>query len=200
MQAPGFLFCAFIVSVVVIFNGQAKADESSLNRCSYDEKAMLALTPMEFDQSSEHGWRSIADYPECVSVAADLIQVYYENNQVDEEPLRLLVLHEGQLRAESGDYSRAVPLIRQAKMDPELDRRGWNLYMKATIAFLESDKESLLAYREASANLPEPDGFSRFGVDFDGNQVEISWPPNQSVIDAFVECFDKPYATVGSNC
>lgn len=51
-----------VTGVVALFGltaGIVLADESA-ELCSYDEQAMLALSPMEFDQSLEHGWPSLA--------------------------------------------------------------------------------------------------------------------------------------------
>ncbi|MEL7798980.1 MULTISPECIES: hypothetical protein [Idiomarina] len=176
----------------------AKDTNTESETCSYNEVEMLKLSPREFDQNLEKGWREVAKAEACREAAADLIHTYYTKNEISKGAMRTFVWHEGQLRAEVGQYQRAISLMKQARKSPEKDMSGWNYYVDATIAFLQSDREKLKNQREKLAAVPKPEGFNP--TDADGNPIEIQWPPNLNIIDKFIRCFDQPYSEVYTEC
>lgn len=164
--------------------------------CEYDEAEMLAIDPWDFDQDPDSGWQKLAAHEDCVEVAADLIRIYYENREMPEGGHRIMVWHEGQLRAEIGQTEEAINLFKQA-YNPE-DSTGWNYYVDATIAFLQDDLDRLQTNREKLAAVPEPENFNP--VDEDGNPVDFPWPMNLHVVDRLIECFGADYIVAYSGC
>lgn len=168
----------------------AFADECTVNRA-----AMLALTPDQFDQDLQGGWRPMAEIADCQLAAADLIAAY--RAQPKAAGNTTMIWHEAQLRAEAGQDARAVALMRQT-YKPAPDAGGWNPYVDASIALIEKDRPALVAARAALAALPAPpeanvkDGFFSFAMP-NGEVVQVAWPPNLDVVDAFVRCFGQSY-------
>ncbi len=179
------LILALSVSVFPAF-----ADE-----CTVDRSAMLALTPDQFDQDLQGGWRPMAEKAECQLAAADLIAAYRAQPKAADNTT--MIWHEAQLRAEAGQNARAVALMRQTYR-PAPDAGGWNPYVDASIALIEKDRPALAAARAALAALPAPpeanvkDGFFSFAMP-NGEVVKVAWPPNLDVVDAFVRCFGQSY-------
>ncbi|HWM92464.1 MAG TPA: hypothetical protein VN493_16990 [Thermoanaerobaculia bacterium] len=163
------------------------------NPCTFDRAKLLALDEHSFDQDMDGGWRAIAQHEECTAVAADLIREYRETRGLTSS---ILYWHEGQLRAFRGSTDEAIGLFEQSRHAD--DAFGWNLYVDASIAFLRRDKPALLTARETLASLPRPEDFSL--QDAQGNAVEISWPPNLSVVDGLIACFDRGYKEAYGNC
>ncbi|MBV9883888.1 MAG: hypothetical protein JO276_12845 [Sphingomonadaceae bacterium] len=131
------------------------------------------------------GWRALAGRPGCEGVAADLIHAYRANLEAH---LSILYWHEGQLRANIGQYPEAIRLMELSRK-PE-DRFGWNPYVDATIAFLRGDRTALVAARTQLAGLPRPAGFEDRTLP---NGLHVTWPMNLEVVDGLVRCFGRPY-------
>ena len=191
-----FLFSCFL-ALTLLSLSVANAAPIESER-SYDKEKMLELSPRAFDQNYDEGWPSLVKNGECLKPAADLIHLYYTKNKVSEGAMRTLVWHEGQLRAETGQYQRAIELMEKATKPAEKDGSGWNHYVNATIAFLESDLNKLKAYKEKLAMVPKPAGFNP--RDAQGNPVDVPWPPNLSIVDSFIRCSGKTYAEVYAGC
>jgi hypothetical protein len=163
------------------------------NPCAFDRAKLLSLDEHSFDQDMNGGWRSIAQREECTEVAADLIREYRETRGLTSSTL---YWHEGQLRALIGSTDEAIRLFEQSRHVD--DTFGWNLYVDASIAFLKGDKPALLAAREALSGLPRPEDLSV--QDAQGNVVEVSWPPNLSVVDGLIACFGRGYKEAYGDC
>lgn len=171
--------------------------------CAYDEKAMLALDEDAFDQDLSNGgggWRKLGNTPGCEHAAADLIAAYRAAHPGSG---RILVWHEGQLRALTEDRERAVPLLAAARKPDAEDKAGWNFYVDATVAFLERDKPKLLAARDRLAQVeyssgpdipPLKDGYIEFPAEDGQPPMRFRWPPNLDVVDGLIACYDRPYA------
>jgi hypothetical protein len=166
--------------------------------CYYSEKSMLAMSPFKFDQDFENGWPSIADQEGCLEVAADLIQKYYQTQDLSQNALKNFVWHEGQIRAELGQYKAAIRLMEQAKKNEDEDDIGWNFYVDATIAFLQADMNTLKLSREKLQQIPIPADLPT--TDGDGNPYEVVWPPNLNIVDQFIKCFGQDYAVAYAQC
>ncbi|HTB68163.1 MAG TPA: PDZ domain-containing protein [Steroidobacteraceae bacterium] len=188
---------------VVPLRDDAKARLAANPQCSYDRTQLLALDEERFDQDLENGgWRGVAARPGCDSVAADLVRDYRESHG---SRSGILYWHEGQLRALAGDYERATMLMEQSR-DADDPSGGWNVYVAATIAFLNRDRAALLEARARLAALRPTngeqvqDGFISFRT-VSGQMRRVRWPLNLDVVDGLVRCFDKPYrAAYGSEC
>jgi hypothetical protein len=162
--------------------------------CTYDHDAMLELDQVAFDQDMAGGWRLLASEPGCEAVAADLIRDYREHH---DSSATILLWHEGQMRASAGQTESAIELFSASYGEGE-DPIGWNLYVDASIAFLEGDRERLEAVRADKAGLPEPDDYEL--RDADGNPVDLPWPPNLPAVDRLLDCFEEDYATAYQGC
>jgi len=163
--------------------------------CAVDRTAMLALTPEQFDQDMEGGWRPMAEQAECQLAAADLIAAY--RAQPKAAGNTTMIWHEAQMRAQAGQDAQAVALMRQT-YTPAPDAGGWNPYVDASIALIEKDRPALAAARAALAALPAPPEVDVKNGVFDvtmpnGKVVQVAWPPNLDVVDAFVRCFGQSY-------
>ncbi|MCR9193629.1 MAG: hypothetical protein NXH88_02800 [Hyphomonas sp.] len=163
------------------------------------------MTLEQFDRTLGEGWRPIADKSGCKLIAADLISEYSSTRLGIENvhDRRSLAWHEGQLRAAAGQTDKALPLFALAhreKIDNNADV-AWNLYVAATIAFLERDRDALDdAHRKLSA-LPEPD-FWASAVERTVEKYGFTpvWPSNLNVVEAFQRCFEKTYEEAYSRC
>lgn len=164
--------------------------------CEFDKQAMLNLDFDSFDQTFGSGWRVVAGKEGCSLAAADLIRNYIELHQPGQ---KIIVFHEAQMRAKGGQTGRAISLFKKTRYDDGRSLAfGWNEYVDATIAFLEQDRESLLAARERLLSIPKPNSFR--AVDRNGDPVEVEWPPNLSIINSFVACFEQPYKVAYGGC
>jgi hypothetical protein len=156
--------------------------------CQVDARAEMRLDERHFDQDMEGGWRAL-DSRGCKREAADLIRSYrLAKPRADD---RMLLWHEGQLRAGLGQTREAIKLFSRARMPVSKDDDGWNLYVRGTIAFLQKDRRTLLLARGALAALPRPRTPETMTIN--GEVVAIPWPPNLNVLDGFLKCFGQPY-------
>lgn len=178
----------------------ARSDPSANPSCSAPPASMLALGYEAFDQS-EAGWRSL-DSAGCERQTAEFIAVYRAQHaaNLNADEIETLTWHEAQLWAASGDYDQSVSLftrIRAGKAEP-MDQ----VYLDATIAFLQRDLAALTEARERLATLPEPPAFARAADRFvtEYNLPRPTWPPNLDVVDRFVTCFDRPYKEAYQAC
>jgi hypothetical protein len=156
--------------------------------CAFDRAKMLALDEQAFDQDFTGGWRTL-QREECWLVAADLIRDY---RKAKSSSSKILFWHEGQMRAFAGQTEPAI-LLFETTREPVNDVFGWNLYVDATIAFLNKDKPALLHARAILAKIPKPQNFDLSFKDAQGRVVKFTWPPNINVVDDFINCFDRPY-------
>ncbi|MDT3554970.1 hypothetical protein ROV95_02095 [Stenotrophomonas maltophilia group sp. msm1] len=101
--------------------------------CRYDRAAMLAMEPDAFDQDLEGGWRTLADRG-CHREAADLLAAYAALPKAAGNTM--ILWHEGQMRAEAGQYPQAVALMQRTYKPTDTDPGYWNAYVDGTIAFL----------------------------------------------------------------
>lgn len=84
------------------------------------------------------------------------------------------------------------------------DPDGWNLYVDATIAFLDDDLPALRRMRARLAALPPPAGRGlsdgpALMQTADGTQA-VPWPPRLKIVDALIRCMYQPYALASGSC
>ena len=165
--------------------------------CAYDRARMLGLEQRAFDQDMQGGWRAVAHRRGCEIAAADLIRDYRRARGSED---RILLWHEGQLRAQAGQTGPALKLFGRS-YEPGADPNGWNAYVDATLAFLRRDRPGLLAARARLLQLPKPADYPAHARAPDGSLIVMRWPPNLNVVDGLIACFGRPYAEAyGSPC
>lgn len=193
----------FFSSILIVFLSACASLSSSpslktknlkeFSSCSFNRNNLLAQDLDTFDQSTS-GVRSVyTQAPECKLAAAELISDYRARRpelSLDFNSY-LLFWHEGQLRAEIGDYSSALPLLDRARMRAEVGPEVssiWNFYVEATMAFVRRDKAALVTARQKLATVP-------------ANYLRgIKQVPNLKVVDALISCFDRSYADAYNIC
>jgi len=143
----------------------------------------LELTYEEFDQTMGSGMRVLANAG-CHKETADLIEAYMQKNKVTKNSMRR---HIAQLRAMDNDYPKAIINAKKTLLASEdFSKRSlrWNDYVLATIAFLEGNKEILIAHRNEVAKGKD---------DHLGNKL------NLKLLDGLVRNFGKSYSYATSN-
>jgi hypothetical protein len=160
--------------------------------CTYDLEAMLALDRQAFDQTlPDGGWRALGKKDGCEIAAAELIREWRHEKRDHEA---ILYWHEGQMRAFGGQTAEAIALFQRTYNPPEFDQSfGWNFYVSGTIAFLlgnrEHLRESIAGLKSLKAPKPEDNSLTLS----DGTVIQMSWPPNLNVLEAFERCWGKIY-------
>ena len=157
--------------------------------CEYELSEMLALDFKGFDQTlPDGGWRSLYERG-CYEEAAELIREWRHEKR---DHKSILYTHEGQMRAYAGQTEQAIALLRLTYKPMDEDAGfGWNFYMDGTIAFLTGDRE---AFDTAIARLRAIPDRTATMVDADGNPIQMKWPPNLHVLEAFDRCWGRSYA------
>lgn len=139
----------------------------------------LELSYQDFDQRPGSGWRKVARDGKFLE-AAELIERYEKSKTGLNEWQQInLRFHAGQLYAFADKYDQALSRFETAlvpREPPDAPIR-WNAYVKATIAFLKKDRESLRSFRDEIAKGPKLQGSV----------------PNLDVVDRLIEHFDEPY-------
>jgi hypothetical protein len=182
------------------------ASQKPYEACVRDPARYLAMAFQEFDQGvrpvaegprEEWGWREIARQQGCETAAATLISHWRERHpDLDRFRHSFMAFHEGQVRAGGGDYRAAIPLI-EAGRHAFSDAAG-QAYVDATLAFLRSDLDALIAARERLLAVPEPPNWpeqQRLVKEQAGQ--EMTWPRNIEATDTLIRCFGKPYPLFG---
>lgn len=166
--------------------------------CSYDEAALMSLSPRAFnDDADRAGWRGLADREACIAAAADLLKNYRLRQM--EGPLSSVLHHEAQLRAATGQTEEAVQLLRRVLDIAEDDAS--KAYHKAEIAFIEQDFGALVSARDELLAVPMPEGFEQGVEEFKQKYPDYPppvWPTNLNVVEGFIACFDEPYSVAYS--
>ncbi len=182
----------YLVAMLALLLAAAQpAEPPPAPDCSYDLEAMLALDRQAFDQDMDGGWRALGMKDGCEIAAAELIRAWrHEKRDHD----GILYWHEGQMRAFGGQTAEAIALFQRTYNPPEFDHGfGWNFYVSGTIAFLlgkrEHLQESIAGLKALKAPKPEDNSITLS----DGTVIQMSWPPNLNVLEAFERCWGKSY-------
>jgi len=200
---PRAICAGFLLAACCAAHAQPPA--SPAPDCTHDRARLLALDRLQFDQDMRGGWRPLSAKRGCELAAADLLRDYRQAH-ADEDGM--LYWHEGQLRANAGQYAQAIPLLEHARKPAGTpDKAGWNPYVDATVAFLRRDRAALARAHRTLAAVPPPsgegapvlkDGYVELDMD-NGEKWKMRWPLNIDVIEGLEKCFDKPYAEAYGN-
>lgn len=137
----------------------SKPDEITPGRAELDD--LLTLTPEEFDQDEEKGWRKLEKTGHALE-AAQAIKTYllvnkdklHDGSPDNLELESLMHFHVGQLIASHDDrYTEAIESFERASM-PGNER--WNLYILATIDFLKNDLVALNEHLKQLKQVEDP--------------------------------------------
>ncbi len=156
----------------------APSAPTSSPACEYN-KDILELGFEKFDQEINGGWRPLS-YAGCEEKAAQVIRIYRSRLQF---AIPLLYWHEGQLRANMGDYKAAIALMEKSRSPDAEDYGGWNPYVDATISFLKNDRKGLVKAKARLEQQMKPDDWPK----------EVEWPQNHTAVEGLLRCFGKPY-------
>ena len=141
----------------------------------------LELDYNAFDQTPDQGWRKRAEEGALLE-AAKLVDTYVERkDDLKDWQRRNLRFHAGQLYAFAGDNSVALSRFK-ASINPNEPKDSpirWNAYVRATMAFLQNDRQQLVELRDSIAAGPR----------FQGSV------PNLDVVERLLRNLDQPYST-----
>lgn len=195
MIRAGFVMAGLLWVAGCVSPRLAPAPEVSLAEddtpCITDRAALMAMDYWTFDQDPA-GSQSVYTRPGCELAAADLVRDYHAALRAKGEPVThtfeqgtvnfgekgevsMLYWHEGQMRAFAGQVQQAVDLFRKSIDTDQYQNAAKRHYGLATIAFLETDRETLQNERAALAVMvPEND-------------------LNLGVVDGLIACFGRSY-------
>lgn len=130
----------------------------------------LQLSYEEFDQDPQGGWRRLSNEGKYVE-AAQLIDRYEkEKEDLNGGDRVILSFHAAQMYAFAGDSEKALTRLKKAKYPPEVlaqaeDVRpyaeSWNLYVDATMAFLDKDRDGLKKSSDLLEKGPKDQGLQK---------------------------------------
>jgi hypothetical protein len=161
---------------------------------------LINLEQKAFDQDFTGGWRAVAARDGCGVAAGELIKAYivYSKPKAPEN-LSILRWHAGQVFASAGHEEAALPLFRAAYEDVS-KRKAWNLYVDATIAFIETDEEQLQETRDALAELrpSAEEQAARRKMMTDNPNINfpegfVDQPQNLNVVEQLLSCIGLSY-------
>ncbi|MEM1390755.1 MAG: hypothetical protein AAGG45_06705, partial [Pseudomonadota bacterium] len=173
---------SFFILAAIVMSGCGAVEKSSTDQsdegqsaeaCISDREALLSLDYMAFELDPTQGYQPVLAQSGCELVAADLIRDYHAKLRDRGEPViisvpqgeipvsgtgavTLLYWHEGQIRASQGQTQEALGLFEKSLEAPEDSRRGWNEYVRGSIAFLESDLSELKRQRGLMSTTSKP--------------------------------------------
>ena len=141
-------------------------------------EALLSLPYKEFDQTPGGGWRTL-EGDKRHREAVVLIEHYLKRHrELPPKESAMLHFHAAQLLATEGENRLAVVHLKQARCDGQVP--GYNEFADAMRAFLQRDRDELLAIRDRVRQYP-PEGMT------------VAY---QSVVESFVERFHASYNDV----
>jgi acyl carrier protein len=153
----------FIVGFFALLANMSPAQSVDQPIVDPDREVVLALPWKQFDQTPNSGWRIYVNQDRSeYLIAADLIEAYLKRRKDLSIAERAYCQYHGSMmyvyRAarRNEDPRFAIPKITQAMVDGKPDGlpADWNHLVRATVAFLVGDRDSLLALKLEVAALP----------------------------------------------
>ena len=203
----------FLAQDVPVFGLLPPEQQARLEACNVDEMAFERLMELDietFDQSFDgDGWRGVAAQEGCEAAAADILEAYILFSRPYADGFdRTVKWHAGQLRASAGETDRAIAIFKGTydRLNVgDIDAVEWNLYVDATIAFLQDDYDALVAARDELAKQEVSEDEKAARRKFLADNPNIQMPEgfvdavqNLNVVEGFVTCFGKPYSVAYS--
>lgn len=194
------ILIAAVVAALSIGAAHAQPAQKTAAECGAEKPGKyMNMSPKEFDQTLDEGWREIGDQEGCERAGADLIAMYRDEKLAQD--IAGLDWHEAQLRAAAGEIDAAIVLFERNLVFRRTQVEGFGhntdvLYGEATIAFLRGDRATLEAKRAQMAVVPKPDWFDALVADYATRAPKAGvpiWPMNLDVVDGFIACFGRPY-------
>ena len=181
-EPPWPVICAIAISCIAGCEQPSSSlpDQNRTAPVAIVDPPELELDYNAFDQTLGQGWRKLADEGTHLG-AAKLLDTYFEHKDGLEDWQRInLRFHAGQLYAFAGENATALSRFKASinPSEPEDSHIRWNAYVRATIAFLEKDREQIVKMRDEIAEGPKFQGIV----------------PNLDVVDRLVHNFDQPYS------
>ncbi|MEM9600972.1 MAG: hypothetical protein AAF926_08110 [Pseudomonadota bacterium] len=183
--------------------------QDALADCNVDAAEfdrLMALSQRAFDQDFQGGWRTVAEREGCKSVAGDLILAYMQySHPTPPDSLGILRWHAGQMKAMAGETTQALALFAGSYESEE--NVEWNLYVDATLAFLDGDRDGVVvAYEALSQVKVSPEQTAARQRFLDENPTirmpdgYLTDPVNLPVIRRLRDCFGQPYLIAYRGC
>lgn len=181
----------------------------AFTRCDVDAEEfdrLMALPLQAFDQDFTGGWRPVGDKDGCHDAAGELVLAYIHYS-VPSPPsdIQILRWHAGQMKAFAGQTDEALALFSGTYEGP--DSIEWNLYVDATLAFLQQDREGVEAAYDTLAKFEVPAERQAARQRFLDENPNIRMPDgyvtdpiNLPVIKRLRDCFDLPYKEAYRGC
>ena len=195
-----------------VFLALSPHNQSELTACGVDADALNTYLEMDqhsFDQDFKGGWREVSEREGCGVGAAVLIESYILFSKPSPAQKHgILRWHAGQILANEGETARALAFF-QGTYQPEDDgaKSDWDLYVDATIAFLDNDHSTLSNARDVLATrLPDEETIAARQKFLDDNpeitmpEGFVTEPQNLTVVNRLLDCFGKPYGDAYGDC
>lgn len=167
---------AIALTLVIPEIGYTQSSADSCVLAEAGRQQLLALPLEAFDQDKQNGWRHVATR-RCFAAAAALVDQYAHAHRatLSTGQFAMLRWHAGQLYAYAGNTNtaraRMLESIDPAEPTPPIF--PWNDYVRATVAFLDGDRDLLLQHRQRIAATRSRG--------------------NLNVVDQLIERFGQPY-------
>ncbi len=185
--------------------------DKSLEECGIDDAEhdrLLRLSQDDFDQDFKGGWRVYSYKEGCKNASAELIKDYILFSQPHPPNSHgILRWHAGQLKAGSGRTKEAIQFFRGTYKDLDDHGETWNLYVDATIGFLENDKDKVQYVYDRLSAIEVPETLKEQRRQFLKNNPDITMPEgfvdepqNLSVVRRLLKCFGQPYSEAYGDC
>jgi len=151
--------------------------------CVHDTKdsareALLSVPYRDFDQTPDAGWRTLHKEKRNHEAVVLIEQYLKRHRELTPKQSGMLHFHAAQLLATEGQSQQAIAHLKHARCDEQIP--GYNEFADAMRAFLQRDRDELLAIRERVRQYP-------------ATGMTVAY---QSVVESFVERFDGSYNDV----
>ncbi|RMD88350.1 MAG: hypothetical protein D6807_06000 [Alphaproteobacteria bacterium] len=193
------VLASLLLIVAMMAVGTARAQALGAGECRIPEaerERLLALDIEAFDRTASGGWRPWFEAG-CLADTAALIEAYMAAHPDHAGNDRELHFHAAQVHAFRGDYAAARAHLRHASY-PE-DRRdpsrpdAWNVYMRATDAFLARDRDALAGIYRQMGGEDEGEAAAEPHSLFGPPPRRRKRMPYLDVVRGLLACFDRPY-------
>jgi hypothetical protein len=139
---------------------------------------LLSLPYKQFDQTLGAGWRTLQKEKRNREAALLIEEYLKRHRELTPGQSGMLHFHAAQLLAGEGEHRKAITHLKRARCDGMTP--GYNEFADAMRAFLERDRNEVLAIRDRVAHYPSKGMTAVY----------------QSVVNSFADRFDDSYNDV----